>query len=220
MTLRSPKNTAISCDKDPKQCKFGSGKEKKIINVKVNTEVLGPCTNSIYIAIIHIFHSNTAFPFLGAEHYVCWCKYCMNWNEDRPMPSFKMGHLVKQRYAASHHKVPVYLSPAFTNHTHRNSDTVAPDSTASITMSPLAKISCCIPSQKTGPVKAAGRLQEGEAELSAPLNFGMAQWLPSARFRPVCGHTNCTLPRDPWTVCTQKVLGFKRCDLKQIVQSN
>ena len=139
----------------------------------------------------------------------------------------------------------IFISPdnsLFTNHTHRNSDTVAPDSTASITMSPLAKIFCCIPSQQTGPVKAAGRW--GRAQCSSePQHDSMIAfcslqirlWPPTAQgskhgkkweqggesLEPLSSATPTALcPGIYEQDIPERCFCFKRCDLKQTVQSN
>lgn len=179
---------------------------------------MGPHTNSIYIVIMHISHSNTAPPFLWAAPYACWHKYRMNWSQANTiLQNWSLGQTAVHSQPLQ--SFTVFVSPAsspFTNHTHRNPDTVVPESTALVTMSPLAKISCC------DSLWRAGKQQEGGAELSVPPNLSMAWWLSSARFRPGCGlplpkgvngenrrarrrefeapvlsFTNCALPRDP-----------------------
>lgn len=68
---------------------------------------MGPHTNSVYIAIIRISHSNTASPFLWAAHYVYWHKYCVNWRQANTI--LQMGQSVKQQHASNHCKVSQFL---------------------------------------------------------------------------------------------------------------
>ena len=150
MTLRSPENTVTSCDTAPTMRVWFRGRKIPLINVEMNRVFKSPLKFNLY-------SHYTQFPQ----------QYSISLSMNRTLRVLtQILHELHRRQAntilqngtfgetAVHSQLlqsfTVFISPSkslFTHHTHHNLDTVAPDSTALITVSPPTKISCCIPSQ-------------------------------------------------------------------------
>lgn len=145
--IEVPKERCYQLWHSPKQCEFGSGKEKIIINVKMNRVFGSPYKFSLYSHYTHFPRQySIALPMSCTLCALTQMLHELKWRQPNTiLQNGTFGETAVRSQPLQ--SFTVFISPAnslFTNHTHRNPDTVAPDSTASITMSPLAKISCCI----------------------------------------------------------------------------
>lgn len=147
MTLRSPKNTDIGCDTAPNNVSLVQAKEKKKKKVKMNRVFGSPYKFSLYSHYTHFSQQYSISLSMS-------CTLCVL---TQILRELKAGQYHPSKWdsrwnSSTHPTTAKFHSFCFScefviykSHTPY-SDTVAPDSTESITMSPLAKI-CCIPSQ-------------------------------------------------------------------------